>query len=192
MRDAPHVGSRAVGHGIEIDPPLVGLLHVSPSRVPRVELHRRHLHRPDHVGELGDAQLVRVQSVAREVDAHGLEPRRRPGRDALLVHLLAADAGREAVQHARPLPQRVDDPRPDGEVVVGRDRASSRQWRGSRPDRGWRSAPSAHPPGAQLRAPWSPSDRTCTIVRHTPHPVTADEARLRTRVRVGAPVSDHS
>jgi hypothetical protein len=84
-----------------------------------MELHRRHLHGPDHVGELGDAQLVGVQSIAREVDAHGLEPRRRAGRDALLVHLLAADAGGEAVQHARPLPQRVDDPGPDGKVVAG-------------------------------------------------------------------------
>ena len=41
-----------------------------------------------------------------------------PGGHPLLVHLLAADAGREAVHHARPLAQGVDDARPDAEVVV--------------------------------------------------------------------------
>src|SRR5205807_5689653 len=39
--------------------------------------------------------------------------------EALLVDLLAVDARREAVQHARPLPQRADDPVADGDVVAG-------------------------------------------------------------------------
>ena len=116
--DPAHRGERAVGHRVEVDAPLVGPLDVGPPGVPRVELDRRHLHRPDHLGQLGDAQLVGVQAVAREVDAHGLQPRRGAVRHPLLVDLLAADAGREAVQHARPLAQGVDDARPDGEVVL--------------------------------------------------------------------------
>ena len=91
--DPPHRGRAGTsGIGIEVDAPLVGLLDVGPPGVPRVELDRRHLHRPDHVGQLGHAQLVGVQAVAGEVDPHRLQPRRRAGRHPLLVDLLAAHA----------------------------------------------------------------------------------------------------
>ena len=115
---ASHRRERAIGHRVEIDPPLVRFLGVGPSRVPRMELHRRHLYRPDHFGQLGDAQLVGVLAVTRKVQAYGAEPRWRAGRHTLLVNLLAGDAGREAVQHARTLAKCVDDARTDAEVVV--------------------------------------------------------------------------
>ena len=109
----------ALWHRVEVDPPLVRLLDVGPARVPRVELDRRHLHRPDDAAELGHAQLVGVPVVPREGDAHRLHPVGRAPRDPLLVDLLAVDAAREAVQHARPLAQRADDPVADAHVVAG-------------------------------------------------------------------------
>ena len=111
-------GEGGVRHRVEVDAPLVGLLGVGPAAVPRVELDGAHLHRPDDVGEPGHAQLVGVQAVAGEVQPHRLDPRRRPARQPLLVHLVAGDAVGEAVQHARPLAQRVDDAVADREVVV--------------------------------------------------------------------------
>ena len=123
-----HRRRRALGHRVEVDAPLVGLLGVGPPGVPRVELDGRHLHRPDHLGQLGHAQLVGVLPVAGEVDAHGLEPGRGPARHPLLVDLLLGHALGEPVQHARPLAQGVDDARPDRQVVLdqvelGRPRA---------------------------------------------------------------------
>ena len=84
-----------------------------------MELDRRHLHRPDHVGRMGHAELVGVAVVAREVHAYGLDPRRGAVRQPLLVDLLAVDAVGEAVQHARPVVERVDDPVGHAQVVVG-------------------------------------------------------------------------
>ena len=118
VSDPPYGSEVAALHRVEVDPPLVGLLGVRPSRVPGMELDGRHLHRPDHAGQLGDAQLVGVSVVAREVDTHRLDPRRRSAGQPLLVNLLAADAGGEAVQHARSLPQRSDDPVADAQVVA--------------------------------------------------------------------------
>ena len=118
-----HVGGPAdpgegrVRHRVEVDAPLVGLLGVGPSAVPGVELHGAHLHRPGHVGEPGDAQLVGVQAVAGEVQPHGLDPRGRSPRKSLLVHLLARHPVGEAVQHARSLAQRVEDAVTDRQVV---------------------------------------------------------------------------
>ena len=60
-----HLADRVVRRlraGVEVDPPLVGLLDVAAAAVPRVELDRGHLHGPDDAGELGDAQLVGVQA----------------------------------------------------------------------------------------------------------------------------------
>ncbi len=68
--------------------------------------------------ELGHAQLVGGAPEPREVDLDRLDPVGGARRDPLLVDLLAVDAGREAVQHARPLAQRADDPVADGDVVV--------------------------------------------------------------------------
>ena len=118
VRDPLHGGVVALVARVEVDPPLVGLLGVGAPAVPRVELDRRHLHRPDHRAELGHAQLVGGPAPAREVQLHGLDPVRRAGRQPLLVHLLVGQPLREPVQHARPLAQRVDDAGPDGEVVL--------------------------------------------------------------------------
>ena len=117
-RHTSHPRQRATGHRVEIDAPLVGSLDVRSSRVPRVELDRRHLDRPDDRRQLGHAQLVGVQPVAGEVDADRLQPPRHATGHPLLVDLLAAEAGRETVQHARPLAEGVHDARTNGEVVV--------------------------------------------------------------------------
>jgi hypothetical protein len=109
VRDPPHPVERALRHRVEVDAPLVRPLGVCPSAVPRVELHGRHLHRPDDVGELGDAELVGGALVAREEHPHGLHPRRRAHGQPLLVHLLAGDARGVPVHHAGSLAQRVHD-----------------------------------------------------------------------------------
>ena len=108
----------ALRTGVEVDAPLVGLLGVGAPAVPRVELHRRHLHRPDDAAQLGDAQLVGGALPPREEQLHGLDPVGGAGGQALLVHLVAGQALREAVQHAGPLEERVDDAVADGEVVL--------------------------------------------------------------------------
>ena len=82
-----------------------------------MELHGRHLDGPDDASEFGDAQFVRVPVVAGEGDPHRLDPVRRAARNALLVDLVAVDSARKAVQHARALAQRPDDPVPDAHVV---------------------------------------------------------------------------
>ena len=119
VRDPADGGVVAGVARVEVDAPLVGRLGVGAAAVPRVELDGGHLHRPEDLGDLGDAELVGGAVPAGEVHLHGLQPRRRAGRDALLVHLLAGHAGGEAVQHAGPLAQRVDDPVAHREVVVG-------------------------------------------------------------------------
>jgi hypothetical protein len=109
---------RAIGHRVQVDPPLVRLLGVGAAAVPRVELDRRHLHGPRHMRDFGDAQFVGGPVVPREVHPYGLHPRRRSVRQPLLVHLLAGDALGEPMHHAWPLPQCAHDPVPDGQVVV--------------------------------------------------------------------------
>ena len=116
--NSPHPLQAAIGHRIEVDAPFVGAFHIGAPRVPGVELDRRHLDRPDHAGQLGHAQLVGGAAEAREVEGHGLDPRRGALRQALLVDLLAVDAAREPVQHAGAFPQRAHDPVPDAHVVL--------------------------------------------------------------------------
>ena len=116
--DDAHPVEPGLGHGVEVDPPLVGAIDIGAPDVPRMELHGRHLHRPDDRPELGDAQFVGGAVPAGEVQPHGLQPRRGPVRDPLLVDLLAGQPLGEPVQHARPLPQRPDDAVADREVVV--------------------------------------------------------------------------
>ena len=118
--------------------------------VPRVELDRRHLHRPHDVGGMLHAQLVGGAVPAREVHPHRLAPSPgAPRGQPLLVHLLAGHPGREAVQHARPVPQRAHDAVADRDVVAARGRAWSRRGRGSRPGPGWRSGPCGRRPPAR-------------------------------------------
>ena len=116
--DPLHGGPVALRTRVEVDAPLVGLLGVGAPAVPRVELDRRHLHRPDDARQLGHAQLVGGALPPREEQLDGLDPLGCSGRQALLVHLVARQALGEAVQHARTLEERVDDPVADGEVVV--------------------------------------------------------------------------
>jgi hypothetical protein len=103
---------------VEVDAPLVGLLGVVAAAVPGMELHRRHLHGPDHRAELGHAELVGRAVPSREVQPDRLDPGRRTGRHPLLVDLVAGEPRREAVQHGRPLEERVDDAGADREVVL--------------------------------------------------------------------------
>ena len=90
--DALHLGEVAERAGVEVDPPLVGLLGVLAAAVPGVELDGRHLHRPDHRAQLGDAELVGGAVPAREVQLHGLDPVGRAGGQPLLVDLVAGQA----------------------------------------------------------------------------------------------------
>ena len=115
--DLLRLGEAGAGLRVEVDAQLVGLLDVGAPGVPRVELDRRHLHRPHDRGELGDAQLV-GRAPGREADLGRLDPVRRALGQPLLVDLLAVDALGIAVQHARPLAQRADDAVPDRQVVV--------------------------------------------------------------------------
>ncbi len=66
-----------------------------------------------------DTQLISRAVPAGEVDAHRLHPLGSALGQALLVHLLAGDAGGEAVQHARSVTERPHDAVGDGEVVAG-------------------------------------------------------------------------
>src|SRR5450759_2538626 len=109
----------ALRHRVQVDAPLDGTVGVGAPAVPRVELDRGHLHRPDHGGQLGDTQLVREPVVSREAHPDGLDPGRGAAREPLLVHLLAADSFGEPVQHGGPLCQPANDPVTDAEVVEG-------------------------------------------------------------------------
>ena len=55
----------------------------------------------------------------RKIHPYGIHPLRGTAGEPLLVDLLAVDAAREPVQHARPLRQRAHDPGADALVVVG-------------------------------------------------------------------------
>ena len=83
-----------------------------------MELDRGHLHRPDHAAQFGDAQLVGCPLEPGEEQLDGLHPGRRAAGQPFLVHLVAAESLREPVHHARPLPQRADDPVADTQVVL--------------------------------------------------------------------------
>ena len=107
-----------LGHGVQVDAPLVGAFDVGAPGVPRMKLDRGHLHRPDHGCQLGDAELVGMAVVPREAHPHGLHPGRSTTGKPLLVHLLAADPLREPVQHGGPLAQRANDPVAHAEVVL--------------------------------------------------------------------------
>ncbi len=82
-----------------------------------MEVDHGEVRTPDHLRELGDAELVGV-AAGGERHARDLDPVRSLLRDALLVDLLARDPVREASQLGRALAERADDPVADGEVVV--------------------------------------------------------------------------
>ena len=117
-RHPPHPVEGSIRHRVEVDPPLVGTVDVGGADIPRVQLDGAHLHRPDDLRELGRAELVGVEVVAGEVEAHRAHPVGGSLRQALLVHLGAGDALREAVEHRRSLPERAQDAVADGQVVV--------------------------------------------------------------------------
>jgi hypothetical protein len=112
-------GLREAGTGlrIQIDAPLVGAFDVGAAGIPGMELHGAHLHRPDHLGQFGDAQFVR-EAPGGEAHPHGLHPRGSTGRQPLLVHLGPGDSAGKPVQHAGTLTQRADDALADRKVVT--------------------------------------------------------------------------
>jgi hypothetical protein len=69
---------------------------------------------------MSHAELVGVAIEARKVHPYGLDPRRRAVRQPFLMHLLAVHAIREAVQHARPVVERVDNAVGNREVVASK------------------------------------------------------------------------
>ena len=117
------------GLGVEVEPQLVGVVHVCPSHRPRVEGDRAHLRRPPHDGDLRRADLV-GESPGRELDVRGLDVGGRAARNALLEERVAAalltggqdDAGvhalRPALESRGPFTEGAHDPRGDREVVL--------------------------------------------------------------------------
>ena len=94
------------------------MLGVAAARGPRVEVDHREVRRPDHLRELGDAELVGVPP-GRKRDPRRLDPLRMVLRHALLVDHLAGHAFGEPPQLRRALVQRPHDPLPDRDVVLG-------------------------------------------------------------------------
>ncbi len=93
------------------------MLGVAASRRPRVEVDDGEVRRPDHLRELGDAELVRVPP-GREGHPGGLDPFGPLLGNALLVDRLAGDAVGEAAKLRRALVQRAHDPLADRDVVL--------------------------------------------------------------------------
>ena len=62
-----------------------------------MELHRRHLHSPDHVRRMRNAELVCIPIETRKVHAYRLDPWRRSKQQPLLMHFLTVDSIGEAV-----------------------------------------------------------------------------------------------
>ena len=112
------VAERRPGLRVDVDPQLVRMLRVAAARRPRMEVDDGEVRRPDHLRELGHAQLVGV-TPGREGHARRLDPLRPLLGNALLVDRLAGDAVREAAELRRALVQRAHDPLSDGEVVLG-------------------------------------------------------------------------
>ena len=117
-RDALGVAEIRPRLWIDIDAQLVGLLHVVTTRRPRVEVERRQVHGPDHLGELRHAELVGVPAGG-ERDARRLDPVRAVLGHALLVDGLALGAVGVALELRRTLVQRPHDAVADGHVVPG-------------------------------------------------------------------------
>ena len=112
------VAKRRAGLRIDVDAQLVWMLRVAPPRRPRVEVDDGEVCGPDHLRELGDAELVGM-TARGEGHARRLDPLRTLLGNALLVDRLARDPVREAAELRRPLVQRADDSLTDREVVLG-------------------------------------------------------------------------
>jgi hypothetical protein len=117
-RDALRVRELGSRLRVDVDPQLVRMLDVATARRPGMEVERREIDRPDHVRELGDAQLVGV-AAGREGDARRLDPVRPLLGHALLVDRLALGAVRVPLQLRRPLVEGPDDAVADRHVVLG-------------------------------------------------------------------------
>ena len=84
---------RALGHRVEVDPPLVGPLDVAPAASSTGGTRRSTSAPPRSPGPARSRTARRrAEPVAGEVDPHRLQPRRGAARHPLLVHLLAARA----------------------------------------------------------------------------------------------------
>ena len=117
-RDPLAVAERRPRLRVDVDPELVRMLGVAPPRRPRVEVDDGEVRRPDHLCELGHAELVRMSS-RRERDARRLDPLGSLLGHALLVDRLPGDAVGEAAQLRRALVQRADDALRHRDVVLG-------------------------------------------------------------------------
>ena len=147
--DPAHARQVGVGHRVQVDPPLVRMLDVGAPRVPgwnsTVDICTAQMTLASSVTHSSSAVRPKRGKVIRTVCSQSGAPR----GIALLVDLLAVDAAREAVQHARPLAQRADDPVADAHVVAGQVEL------GLAPRR------EVHPVGLEMRTVRSPTD-SCT------------------------------
>jgi hypothetical protein len=115
--DLPNGVKGGPRHGIEIDPPLIRLLSVNTPRVPGMKLNTGHLNGPDHRSQFCNTKFISMPPIPRKVHPNSLNPRRRPTRQPLLMHLLPINPIGKPMHHARPLPQSIDDPRTNRQVV---------------------------------------------------------------------------
>ena len=83
-----------------------------------MKLNGGHLYRPDHTGQLRDAELV-CMPARGEVHPYCFHPVRCPIGKSFLVDLLPFDAFGEPVQHTGALPEGPYYALPNAQVVVG-------------------------------------------------------------------------
>ena len=142
---------RALGHRVEVDPPLVGPLDVGAPRVPR-DGTRPSTSAPPRSRWRARSRTARRRAARTAGSRSRRSPPtvRRARREPLLVDLLAVDAVGEAVQHARPLAQRADDPVADAQVVAGEVELGLAARREVDPVGAARSGRSARRPRARL------------------------------------------
>ena len=106
------------GLGVEVDTQLVGVAGIVDSVGPQVEAQAPQVHRPQHMGDVGDDQGV-GRGPVRGGHHGGLQPVRRAGRDPLLEEGLAGRPLGEALEHGRPAEGGDPEGVGDGHVVGG-------------------------------------------------------------------------
>ena len=118
QRDAAHAVPRRVGHRVDVDAQLVGVVEVrAPHRV-RVPVDVAERDRPQQVRGVDRHELLRL-AAGRELQHRRLEPLRALRGHALLVDRLRLDPAREALEHRRALAHLVEDRVRAFHVVAG-------------------------------------------------------------------------
>ena len=130
-RLADHV-ERDAGRGIEVDPHLVGILRRRRPERPHVQPEYTHVHRPQHVGEVGDHEGPRRRAIDG-LDRGRTEPLRGRVGDPLLEERLLANAVRVPLQQHRTVAYGQHQSVTDGNVVP--DEVELRPWLLARADR---------------------------------------------------------